>query len=149
MEASPATTERRSKDPDLPALHRVGDLVTPKPPPNLDAVKEEERDLCDLVVKLAYTVPRFTTEQVCKQLHLAPTLAEPILEKLCFEGQVEQLWQTSKTSSHYKITEQGREQALRLIDVCGYIGPAPIRLEQYAAMLRWQFNNTRPVQPEH
>src|SRR5207248_286584 len=31
----------------------------------------------------------------------------------------------------------------------GYIGPAPVRLEAYAAMLRWQFTNTPPVTPEH
>jgi hypothetical protein len=62
---------------------------------------------------------------------------------------MEQLWQTSKGNAHYKITEQGREQAERLLEVCGYIGPAPVRLEAYAAMLRWQFSNTRAVQPEH
>ena len=33
--------------------------------------------------------------------------------------------------------------------MCGYIGPAPVSLEAYAAMLRWQFANTPPVQPEH
>ena len=33
--------------------------------------------------------------------------------------------------------------------MCGYIGPAPVRLEAYAAMLRWQFANTPQVTPEH
>src|SRR5947209_15012435 len=57
--------------------------------------------------------------------------------------------QTSSTRSHYKITDQGREEASRLMEVCGYVGPAPVRMESYAAMLRWQFANTPPVQPEH
>jgi hypothetical protein len=149
MEASTASGERRSKDPNLPALHRVGDLIAPKPPQDLAAVKHEERDLADLIVKVAYTVPRFTTESVCKHLHLSVPLADELLGKLCFEGHLEQLWQTSKTSSHYKITDQGREQAERLMEVCGYIGPAPVRWESYAAMLRWQFTNTRSVQPEN
>src|SRR5262249_35033156 len=61
----------------------------------------------------------------------------------------EQLWQTSSSSSHYKITDQGREQASRSLEICGYIGPAPVRMEAYAAMLRWQFSNTPQVQPEN
>jgi hypothetical protein len=149
MDASATSGDRRSKDPNLPALHRMGDLVAPKPPQELAAVKHEERDLADLLVKAAYTVPRFTTDSVCKHLHLPVPLADQLLEKLCYEGHMEQLWQTSKANAHYKITEQGREQAERLLEVCGYIGPAPVRLESYAAMLRWQFANTRPVQPEH
>jgi Mg-chelatase subunit ChlI len=35
------------------------------------------------------------------------------------------------------------------MEVCGYMGPAPVRLETYAAMLRWQFATSPPVQPEH
>jgi predicted ATPase with chaperone activity len=36
-----------------------------------------------------------------------------------------------------------------LREVCGYIGPAPVSLRAYAAMLRWQFATMPPVQPEH
>jgi predicted ATPase with chaperone activity len=36
-----------------------------------------------------------------------------------------------------------------LFEVCGYIGPAPVRLEAYAAMLRWQFANSPPITPQH
>ena len=39
-----------------------------------------------------------------------PNVGE-LLEKLCHEGQIEQLMQSSKTNAHYRITEQGREQA--------------------------------------
>src|SRR5262249_42311433 len=57
--------------------------------------------------------------------------------------------QTSYTSAHYKMTENGLEHAKRLMEVCGYIGPAPVHLDAYAAMLRWQFANLPQVQPEH
>src|SRR5213595_3689042 len=147
--AAVASAEARSKDPDLPPLHRLGDLIAPKALHDLTAAPLEERLLADLVVKLAYTVPRFTTDWVGKQLHLSARVLDQILEKVCFEGMVEQLWQTSQASSHYKITEQGREQAARLLEICGYVGPAPVRLESYAAMLRWQFAATPPVQPEN
>lgn len=149
MATGVASGEVRPKDPDLPPLHRVGELIAPRAPQDLAAARQEERALADMIVKLAYTVPRFTTDWVGKQLHLSLRIVDELLQKLCFEGLVEQLMQTSKGSAHYKITEQGREQAARLLEICGYVGPAPVRLENYAAMLRWQFANTPPVQPEN
>src|SRR5262245_12414236 len=149
MEASVASGDSRSRDPNLPAMHRVGDLIAPRAPQDLEVVKLEESALTDMIVKMAYTVPRFTTDSVVRQLHLSLALVDHLLAKLCFEGQIEQLWQTSQSSSHYKITDQGREQAGRLLEVCGYVGPAPVRMEAYAAMLRWQFSNSPAVQPDH
>src|SRR5258707_11347392 len=88
--------EARVKDPNLPALHRVGDVIAPRAPQSLESVPLELAALNDLIVKLAYTAPRFTTDWVCTQLHLSAPLVRDILEKLCFEGQIEQLWQTSQ-----------------------------------------------------
>src|SRR5262245_33282642 len=149
MAASVASSEVPPKDPDLQRLHKVGDLVTAKPTQELEEVRTEEATLADLVVKFAYTVPRFTTDWVAKHLHLSLPLVGEILQKLSFEGQIEQLWQTSQASAHYKITNQGKEQATRSLEICGYIGPAPVRMESYAAMLRWQFANSPAVQPDH
>ena len=149
MSASLPSDDVRSKDPHLPPLHRVGDLFAPKAPQDLAAVPMEETALADLIVKAAYATPRFTTDGMAKQLHLSLPLVGDLLGKLCFEGQMEQLMQTSQTSAHYRITPQGCEQAARLLEVCGYVGPAPVRMDSYIAMLRWQFANTPPVQPEH
>ena len=149
MDASATGGDRRSKDPNLPALHRVGDLIAPKAPSGIAAARLEESVLTDLAVRLAYTVVRFTTEWVCKQLHLSPPLGQEVLEQVCREGLVEETMRTSETSSHYRITQRGREHAARSLEVCGYIGPAPVRLEAYAAMLRWQFANASQVKPEH
>jgi predicted ATPase with chaperone activity len=150
MDARAASGEARTREPNLPALHRLGELIAPTAPQDLTAVAPEEvATLADLVVKFSYTVPRFTTDSVGKHLHLSPSIIGHLLEKLCFEGQIEQLWQTSRASSHYKITDQGREQASRSLEMCGYVGPAPVRMESYAAMLRWQFANTPQVQPEN
>jgi len=150
MEASAAAEPAsRPKETDLPAMHKLGELIVPRAPQDIAGAKLEERILIDLVVRLAYTVARFTTDWMCKQLHLSPALARALLEKLCFEGLVEQLWQTSQTSGHYKIAQAGREHAARVLEICGYIGPAPVSLESYSAMLRWQFANTPQVLPEH
>jgi hypothetical protein len=149
MAASTSTPDTPSKDPHLPPLHRVGDLVAPRAPQEIAAAGLEEATLTGLVLKLGYTVGRFTTEWLARHLHLSSELTNELLGKLCLEGQIEQLWQTSQASAHYKITEHGLAHATRLLEVCGYIGPTPVRLDAYAAMLRWQFASAPPVLPEH
>src|SRR6059036_353897 len=122
----PATSDAPAKDPDMPAMCRIGDLV----------------------VRLGFTVARFTTDWVAKRLHLSMAVVRELMVQLCREGLMEELWQTGVGSSHYKITQRGREHATRLLEVCGYIGPAPVALEAYAAMLRWQFANSPQVTPQ-
>ncbi|MFO0966979.1 MAG: hypothetical protein U0793_15525 [Gemmataceae bacterium] len=146
MAVGVASSGAPARDPHLPALHRSGDLIAPTAPQDLASAGLDEATLSGLLLKLAYTVARFTTESAARDLHLSQALMNKLLEKLCFEGMIEQLWQTSQASSHYKITDNGREHAARLLEICGYIGPAPVRQEAYAAMLRWQFTNTPPVQ---
>jgi hypothetical protein len=149
MSASAPGSDARPKDPDLPPLVRIGDLIAPKAPQDRASIPLEEGFLGDLIVKAAYTTPRFTTDSMAKQLHLSMPLVGDLLGKLCYEGHIEQLMQTSQNRAHYRITQQGTEQAQRLLEVCGYVGPAPVRMDSYAAMLRWQFANTPQVQPEH
>jgi hypothetical protein len=149
MAATAAPEQSRERDPNLPALCRLGDLVAPRAPQTIAATGLEETELVGHLVRLAYTVPRFTTDWVGKQLHISTALTAELLSKVCYEGLVEQLWQTSETSSHYKISDLGREHGKRLNEVCSYIGPVPVGLEQYAAMLRWQFSHTAQVQPEN
>ena len=43
---------------------------------------------------------------------------------------------------------RGASTRSRLLEICGYIGPAPVSLEAYAAMLRWQFAATPQVRAE-
>lgn len=149
MEASAATKEAPGRDPFLPRLHRLGDLIVPSAPQQIGAVGLEEGALNDLTLRLAFGAARFTSHSVAQQLHVPVPIIEEVLRQLAMEGHVEELWQSGKSSSRFKITDSGRELAARLLEVCAYIGPAPVRLEAYAAMLRWQFANTPPVTTEH
>jgi DNA-binding PadR family transcriptional regulator len=133
----------------LPPRVRIGELVAPKAPQDVASAKLEDGFLSDLAVKLAYTVARFTTDWVGKQLHLSTALVQDLLTQMCRDGLIEETMQTSQGLSHYRITQRGRETAGRLMEVNAYIGAAPVRLEAYAAMLRWQFSATPPVTPEH
>jgi predicted ATPase with chaperone activity len=143
------TADVTSKEPYLPPLHQVGDVLAPKAPQKLVETGLEEGTLTDLAVRLAFTVARFTTEWVGKRLHISLPLVNEVMDQLGREGLVEETLRTGQGRSHYRITERGREHAQRALEVCGYIGPAPVHLQTYASMLRWQFANTPEVLPEH
>jgi hypothetical protein len=149
MEENATASDVSSKDPHMPAMVRAGDLVGPKAPQDFDSAGLDEGVLTELALKLAYTAARVTTEWVAKRLHLSLALSAVVLEQLCREALLEETLRTAQGRSHYKITNRGREHAGRVMEVSRYIGPAPVRLEAYAAMLRWQFANTPQVQPEH
>jgi hypothetical protein len=146
--ATGATADTAPKDPYLPPLHRVDKLVAPKPPQDIAATGLEPHILADLVVKWGFTETRFSTEWVADKLRLSTALTRQILERVCMDGAMEQLWQTGTGGHHFRITPDGRQHASRLLEICGYIGPAPVSLESYAAMLRWQFAHTPQVKPE-
>jgi predicted ATPase with chaperone activity len=143
-----AHAEAAAKIPNLPVLHRVGDLIAPKPPSDIAATGLEINVLVGLLVKWGLMETRFTTEEVAHKLHLSGSLARQVLEKACFDGSIEQLYQTGEGTYRYRITDEGRQHAARFLEISGYIGPAPVSLAAYTAMLRWQFANTPPVQPE-
>jgi hypothetical protein len=149
MDSSAATSNAPPKDPHLPPLIRVGEVPAPRAPQDIAGARLEDGVLADLVVRLAFTTARFTTEWVGKKLHLSAALAGELLVKLCRDGLLEETMQTGAGRSHYRITERGREHASRLLEVCRYVGPAPVRLEAYAAMLRWQNATSPQVLPEH
>jgi DNA-binding PadR family transcriptional regulator len=144
-----ASDQSSAKDPYLPALHRIGDIIAPTAPQSVKAAALQDRVLSDLSLKLAYTVSRFTTDWVAKQLHLSMPLADELLYYLSAEGLIQEVLKSGPGMITYSITPQGREAAERLLEVCRYIGPAPVHLNAYTAMLRWQFANTPPVKPEH
>jgi hypothetical protein len=147
--SSAGATDAPAKDPNLPPLHRVGNLIAPKAPQEITATGLQSHILSDLAVKLGFTETRFTTEWAAQQLHLPPNLVRKLMDRVCMDGTMEQLWETGEGGHHYRITPQGREHASRLLEICGYIGPAPVSLESYTAMLRWQFANMRPVRTEN
>jgi predicted ATPase with chaperone activity len=49
----------------------------------------------------------------------------------------------------YAISGRGRERAARLMEISGYVGPAPVSLDSYKASIEWQLARIPPVQPEH
>jgi hypothetical protein len=148
MDASVASGDAPVKDPRMPPMIRVGEVLAPRAPQDIASAQVDEGTLSDLVVKVGCTSARFSTDWVAKELHLSLPLAYAVLEQLCTEGLIEETMKTTQIRSHYRMTPRGREHGAQLLEVCRYIGPAPVGLEAYGAMLRWQFANTPPARPE-
>ena len=87
MESSVATgaapAKDPPKDPHLPTLCRVGNLIAPRAPQDIAAAGLEERTLIDLAVKVACTTARFTTDWLANRLHLSMSLTRAILTEMC------------------------------------------------------------------
>jgi predicted ATPase with chaperone activity len=105
--------------------------------------------LRNLALKALYTVPQATTEWAARLLCLPHALVAELLEDLRTEQLLEILGSSGPFGYRYSISGRGRERAARLLEISGYIGPAPVSLEAYTAMLEWQLARTPEVTSEH
>jgi len=135
--------------PHLPRMVQLGNVLAPAAPADLDDTGLDRGVLVDLTLKYAFTVPQFTTEQAARRIHVPFPLVQEMLEQLTTEHMVEVLGQVGPFNMRYIISQRGRERAGRLLEVSGYIGPAPVSLEAYTAMLEWQLAHFPKVSPKH
>lgn len=149
MEERLAPGSALPKDPHLPPMGRIGDILAPRAPQDIAGARLEEGALTELAIKFAYTINRFTTDWMAKQMHLSPTLGAVVVERLMREGLIEESMMSSQSRALYRVTDRGRQHAERAMEVCAYLGPAPVSLEAYSAMLKWQFATTPEVKPDH
>jgi hypothetical protein len=133
----------------LPPLIATGDGPAPKAPTDARETGYSPALLRDLALKTAYTVPQFTTEWAARQLCLPQILVGELLEQLRTEQQLEILGSSGPFGYRYAISGRGRERAARLLEISGYIGPAPVSLQSYTAMIEWQLAQAPPVSREH
>jgi predicted ATPase with chaperone activity len=130
-------------------MGRLGDLYCPRAPQTIADARLEEDALTDLALKVVYTINRFTEDWLTERLFVAPALAGAIAMQLATEGLIEETMMSTHERATYRITDAGRKRAEQALEVCGYAGPAPVSLEAYAAMLRWEFAHTPEAKPEH
>lgn len=134
--------------PHLPKMISVGDVFAPAAPVNVEATGIDGAYLSDLALKFAYTTSQFSTEWAAQRLQLPQAFVGEILEQLKSELMLEVLGSLGRIGFRYRISARGRERAAQLFEVSGYVGPAPVSLEAYTAMIEWQLENSPAVSPE-
>lgn len=136
---------KAKQDPNLPKMISTGSGYAPKAPANVQATGIERLILLDLALKAAHSVPHFTLEWASKRLLLPQGVVAELMEELRNDMLLEVRGQEKDGGYRYAISQRGREQADRLLDICGYIGPAPVSPESYRAMLEWQMAESPPI----
>ncbi|HKP72177.1 MAG TPA: hypothetical protein VJT82_04510 [Pyrinomonadaceae bacterium] len=117
----------------------------PPVPEELAETDVPESFLCDLALKIVAALPEPTTTNVTERLHLPRALTEEILQRLYREKLIEVKLQSAMGATRYGMLDRGWEQLARARAFCGYDGPAPVSLRDYAHMMRLQAVPSRPA----
>jgi hypothetical protein len=104
--------------------------------------------LCDLALKHVAMLPEPTTSAIAERLSLTRVLTEEILQKLYREKLIEVRVQTTVGATRYAMLDHGWDRLVRLLQVCGYSGAAPVSLNDYAHMMRLQSIPSHPASME-
>lgn len=113
----------------------------------LDALAVPLEQITGLVLKSVQVVPHFTTDWVADQVRLPRVLTSEVLDRLMADRMVEVIGQDGPLSYRWAISDKGRQRALRLLDICGYVGPAPVSADAYNTMTEWQCDHLPDVSP--
>ncbi len=110
----------------------------PEAPKDYSELGEIGEVASNLAIKIAAGVPNFTTEWMAERLRLAHRTVEELLWSLKQDHILEVLGQTGPLSYKYSITKQGLQFSRRLLEICGYVGPTPVSVDQYRQMIESQ-----------
>lgn len=92
--------------------------------------------LADLLGKHLATAGVLTTSQLIDRLALAGPIVDQILYFLRAEGRVEVRSRQGRDAElRYGLTEKGRLEAVDALNRGGYVGPAPVPLANYVALV--------------
>jgi hypothetical protein len=121
----------------------------PPTPEELAETGVHEAFLCDLALKHVAMLPEPTTISVADRLHLPRALTEEILYHLYREKLIEMRLQSAVGATRYAMLDHGWERVTRLHQQSGYLGPAPVSLDDYSHMMRLQAVPSRAATMEN
>ena len=132
-------------DPD--SLHAAN--LAPRPQ-TLEATGLSLSFLCDLTEKHLFEGGVLSLRDLVKRTALSGRLLDDVLNFLRKEGRIEIRAQIADEHGlRYGLTERGRGSALAALTVSGYIGPAPVPLDDYVRIVRMQSVRAGSVTREH
>ncbi|HJT66558.1 MAG TPA: hypothetical protein VJ749_08895 [Pyrinomonadaceae bacterium] len=121
----------------------------PPTPEELAETGVHEAFLCDLTLKHVAMLPEPTTISVADRLHLPRALTEELLYHLYREKLIEMRLQSAVGATRYAMLDHGWERVSRLQQQSGYLGAAPVSLDDYAHMMRLQAVPSRAATMEN
>ncbi len=112
----------------------------PSPPKSVEETGLSLSFIADLIMKHILFMGEFRIADVVEKVKLPVPVVDAVLETLKRDRFVEVKGGTGYATVTYtfKVTEQGKRRATELMDVCRYVGPAPVTLEAYRTMVELQ-----------
>ena len=113
--------------------------ILPRQPRTVSDTGLEPRLLCALVLKTLHATGRAPLPLLAGKLRLSISVLREVLGPMTVDQQVEVAWSgDSDIDVQYQLTPIGQRAALVCLDACRYVGPAPVTLASYRAMVERQ-----------
>jgi predicted ATPase with chaperone activity len=96
--------------------------------------------IADLVLKHILFMGEFKLADISESIKLPVSVVDPAVDKLRREKfvEVKGAAEYAKSTYNFSITGEGKNRAKELFEICQYVGPAPIPLEQYKRIVELQ-----------
>lgn len=118
-----------------PAIE-LDEVIAPEKPVTLEETGLTADPVATLIVKWLQG-GEASGMDLADRVALPYAILEPIVEHLRVEQlvQVKTALGAGTAGYRYALTDGGRDRARRYVEVCGYIGPAPVPLDQYTSYM--------------
>lgn len=102
--------------------------------------------LLDLLAKHLYRGGVMDLKQLIDRMALAGPIIDPLIQMMRKEARLEALGPSeTSTGPRYALTDRGRLFAAEALTRAGYVGPAPVSLDDYTAVVKMQSVHARKV----
>ena len=122
--------------------------IVPPVPLRVEDTQLDFGFLADLALKTVYADTNCTTERAADKLKLSMKVTEELLQHLYREKFVEIRGLISFGNNRYGMLDRGWQRAQRLLDINGYIGPAPVSLQAYTDMVLRESSSREAIRSE-
>ncbi len=122
-------------------------LYVPRTPLKVEDTELDFGFLADLALKTVYADANCATDRAAEKLKLSMPVTEELLQHLYREKFIEIRGLLSFGNNRYGMLDRGWQRAQQLLDMNGYIGPAPVSLQAYREMVLRQSAARDPIQP--
>ncbi len=112
----------------------------PPAPKSVEETGLELTFIADLILKHLLFMGEFRLADVAERVKLCMAIIDRAMEVLRRDKLVEVKGGTGYATMTYtfKLTDQGKSRATELMDLCRYVGPAPVTLNDYRGMVEVQ-----------
>ncbi len=108
----------------------------PRAPQTVEETGLELSFLAELTLKHILFMGEFKFADIAERVKLPVSVVDPVVDFLQRNKfvEVKGASQFMRSAYRFSLTDQGRKRAAELLEICGYIGPAPVTLEDYRQM---------------